>query len=179
MQSLEVSWAVRDIYIYIYDISRLRVNSAFKGLNNSKKHSSARKANSFSLITKFPSFYGIRRSITLLTTARHLTVSWDRSIQSRPTKLICLKIYFNIIIPSIPRSSESFLSFRFLHQIPLCTSPLHQTCNMPRVSPSWSDILNNIWRGLIIMNRLAVLFPAVLSYLVRLRSKYLLQQALF
>ena len=25
MQSLEVSWAVRDIYIYIYDISRLRV----------------------------------------------------------------------------------------------------------------------------------------------------------
>ena len=30
MQSLEVSWAVRDIYIYIYDISRLRVKVGWR-----------------------------------------------------------------------------------------------------------------------------------------------------
>jgi len=34
------------------------------------------------LVKKFPAFYGIRRFITAFTSARHLSLSWDRSIQS-------------------------------------------------------------------------------------------------
>jgi len=36
------------------------------------------------LVKKFPAFYGTRRSITAFTSARHLSVSWARSIQSMP-----------------------------------------------------------------------------------------------
>ena len=36
------------------------------------------------LVKKFPTFYGTRRVITTLTTDRHLSLSWDRSIQSIP-----------------------------------------------------------------------------------------------
>ena len=108
---------------------------------------------------------------------RHLTVSWARSVQSSPSKLICLKINFNIIIPSTPRPSEPFLQISSPNtSMYLSPSP---TCNMPRASPSWSDIINNIWWRLKIMNLLAVIFPTVLYYLVRLRTKYLLQRAVF
>ena len=34
------------------------------------------------LIKKFPAFYGIRKFITVLTSARHLSLSWAHSIQS-------------------------------------------------------------------------------------------------
>jgi hypothetical protein len=88
----------------------LQITSKCKIPNNSTKQSPVCKANCFSLIKKFPSFYEIRRSITVLTTARHLTVSWARSILSNPSKLICLKIHFNIILPSTHRSFETFLS---------------------------------------------------------------------
>ena len=36
------------------------------------------------LIKKFPAFYGTRRFITAFTSARHLSVSCARSIQSMP-----------------------------------------------------------------------------------------------
>ena len=44
------------------------------------------EANRF-LVNKFPSFYGIRRFITAFTSARHLSLSWARSIQSMPSPL--------------------------------------------------------------------------------------------
>ena len=41
-----------------------------------------------------------------------------------------------------------FLSFRFPHQNPICTSPLLHTCHMPRPSHSSRfDHPNNIWWG--------------------------------
>jgi len=36
------------------------------------------------LVKKFPAFYGTRRFITAFTSARHLSLSWTRSIQSIP-----------------------------------------------------------------------------------------------
>jgi hypothetical protein len=37
---------------------------------------------SFQLVKKFPAFYGTRRFFTVLTIARHLSISWANSIQS-------------------------------------------------------------------------------------------------
>jgi hypothetical protein len=47
--------------------------------------------------TKFPKFYGTRRFITAFTTARHLSLSWARSIQSVLSTHFS-KIHFNIIL---------------------------------------------------------------------------------
>ena len=43
------------------------------------------EANRFSVSQEIPTFYGTRRSITALTSARHLSLSWARSIQSVPS----------------------------------------------------------------------------------------------
>ena len=48
---------------------------------------------------KFPAFYGTQRFITAFPWARHLSLSWARSIQSMPPTYF-FKIYFNIILPS-------------------------------------------------------------------------------
>ena len=61
------------------------------------------------LVKKFPAFYGPKRFITTFTTARHLSLS----IQSMPPTSHFLKIHFNIILPSMSRSSKwsVFLAF--------------------------------------------------------------------
>jgi hypothetical protein len=59
-------------------------------------------------------------------------LSQTNPIHASPSHV--LKIQFNIILPSTPRSSKWSLSFRFRHQNPLCTSPLFYACCMP--SPS-------------------------------------------
>jgi len=46
------------------------------------------------------------------------------------------KIHFNIIFPSMPRSSKWSLSVWFPHQNPVCISPIHHTCYMLRPSHS-------------------------------------------
>jgi len=42
------------------------------------------KPTGFQLLKKFPAFYGTWRFITVLTSARHLSLSWATSIQSIP-----------------------------------------------------------------------------------------------
>ena len=42
------------------------------------------KLTGFQLVKKFPEFYGARRFITALTSARQLSLSWDRLFQSMP-----------------------------------------------------------------------------------------------
>jgi len=77
----------------------------------------------------------MRKFITAFTRARHLFLSWARSIQSMPPPHF-LKIRLNIILPSMPGYSKWSLSPRFPHQDPVRTSPLPYTCYMSRPSHS-------------------------------------------
>ena len=65
-----------------------------------------------------------------------------------------LKIHFNIILQSMPRSSNWPRSLRFLHQNPACCFPLSCTCHMPCPSlSSWFHHPNNIWWGVQIIKK--------------------------
>ena len=81
-------------------------------------------------VKQFPAFYRIQRFITTLTTARHLSLSWARCIQSM-APCYFLKLNFNIIIPSTPRSSMWSHFLRFPHQNPICTSLLSICATCP------------------------------------------------
>ena len=68
-----------------------------------------------------------------------------------------LKIYFNIILPSMPGSPKWFPSLRSPHQHPVCAYPLHHTYYMFRQShSSWFDQPNNIWWGIRIIKLLVL-----------------------
>jgi hypothetical protein len=95
------------------------------------------------LVMKFPAFYGTRRFIAVFTRADHLSPSQARSVQSISLSYF-LKIHFNTILSSFKLTP----SFRSPHQNPVCTSPVHRTCYMPRPSHSSRfDHPNNIWWG--------------------------------
>ena len=67
--------------------------------------------------------------ITTFTKARHLSLSWARSIQSTPPSHFST-INFNIILSSMAGSSKCSPSLGFPHQDPVCTStlPTRATC---------------------------------------------------
>jgi hypothetical protein len=124
------------------------------------------------VIKKFSAFYGIRRFITALTRAHHLSPSWASSIQNMSLPH-SLKIHFYMILPSIPSSSKWSLSLRFPYQNPECTSPLHLTCHMPRPShTSWFDHPNNIWSEAQIITFLVVYSSLLLCPLAPLSRKF-------
>ena len=77
------------------------------------------------LIRKFPAFYRTRRFITAFTRARHLSLSWARSMRFLLSPSHFSKMYFNIVVSSKPWSSERS-SFRLSHQDPVC--PIRATC---------------------------------------------------
>jgi len=67
-------------------------------------------------------------------------------ILSQINSMQVLKIHFSIILQTTSGSSRWFLSLRFSHQNPVCTSPLPHTCYVPRLShSSCCDCPNNIW----------------------------------
>ena len=71
------------------------------------------KLTGFQLVKKFLAFYGTRRFITALTSARHLSLSWASSIQSMPIISHFLNIHLNVILPSTPGPPKWFLSLKF------------------------------------------------------------------
>jgi len=79
------------------------------------------------LVKKFPTFYGTRKSITAFTSARHLSLSWARSIQSMPyhsTSWRSTLILFSHLSLGLP--SSLFPSFP--HQNTVCATPIPHTC---------------------------------------------------
>jgi len=90
------------------------------------------------LVKIFSEFYETRRFHTTFTTARHLSLSWARSIQSMSPSNFA-KNNFNIIL-ALP--SGLFPS----HQHPVCTSSGTLSCYSSR--PSYYSLYgqpNNIW----------------------------------
>ena len=124
-------------------------------------------------VKKFPAFYGTRRFITALTSARHLSLSWTRSIQSittHPNSLRSILILSFHLLLGLP-------SGLFPSEIPnktLCTSVLFpNTCYMFRLyySPRF-DQPNNIWWAVQIIKFLIMWLSPFPCYLVPLRPKY-------
>jgi hypothetical protein len=66
------------------------------------------------LVKKFPAFYGTRRFITVYTTARHLSLSWARSIQT---------------MTPIPRLKDPFYYYSSIY------ASVFQVVSFPQVSP--------------------------------------------
>jgi hypothetical protein len=107
---------------------------------------------------KFPAFYGTRMLITAFTSARHLSLSCARSIQSMPSHLVSwrstlrLSSHLRLGLPS-----GLFLS-GFPHQNPTYTSSLPCACYMPRPAHSRFDHPNNIEWGVQIIIYLNQIF---------------------
>ena len=53
-------------------------------LTYSMEQSPSWEAKRYQMVKKFPAFYGTRRYITAVTSARHLSLSWASSVQSTP-----------------------------------------------------------------------------------------------
>ena len=91
------------------------------------------QAKCFSVSQDIPLIYETRGLITVVRRDRHVSLSWARSVQFKPPSppSYFLKIHFNIIFPSTPRSSKWSISFRVPYQNPVFTSPVSLTCSTP------------------------------------------------
>ena len=125
------------------------------------------------LLKKFPAFYGTRRFITVFTWARHLSLSWARTIQSAaPSNLS--KIHFNITLPSMPGSFKWSPSLRF-PQKPRITFTFLRTCYMTCLSQScWLYHPNDI--GVQSIKLFVMQSSPLPCYLIPLGPKYPPQQ---
>jgi hypothetical protein len=103
------------------------------------------------LVKKFPTFYGTRRLITALTTARHLSRSWAISIQSTPPHptswrpILILSSHLRLGLPSgllpsglptktlyAPLPSKTLvLGFPKQNASTFLSSPLHMAAYLP------------------------------------------------
>ena len=92
------------------------------------------------LVKKFPAFYGTRMFITAFTSARQLSLTWARSIQSIHPPSNFLKIHLNSILSYKLGSSKLALSVSFPHLHTYL--PHSDTCSLSHSSRF--DYSNNI-----------------------------------
>lgn len=93
---------------------------------------SEKPLNRYSANQETSALYGTQILITTFIRACHLSLSWERLIQS--TLLILFhKDKFNIIFlsTSMPKSYKFYIFFIFLHQNPVCTSPVPLRATYP------------------------------------------------
>ena len=93
------------------------------------------KLTGLQLVKKFPAFYGTRRFITALTSARHLSLSWASSIQStqlHPTSrrsILILSSYLRLGLPSglLPKKEYIYIYIYIYFKYCLLTIRLDDT----------------------------------------------------
>lgn len=107
-------------------------------------------------LVKFPTLYGTQRFITVFIWACHLSLSSATSVQS--TTIILLQIYFNIILPSMPLSSNWHLSCKCMPHTPpshlmswstmqpLIMHSSSASCCFIQLSPKFSTLMLNVLR---------------------------------
>jgi hypothetical protein len=79
------------------------------------------------LIKTFHAFGGIRMFMAVFTRARHLSLSRGMRIQFTPFHPTSIKIHFNTLLPSTPRSPKTF---KFPRHEPLLICLIPRTCFM-------------------------------------------------
>jgi len=118
-------------YLLIYLLTYLLTHSLTQSLTPwSRSH--LEKLTSSELIKELRALYTTWRFIITFTTACYLS----QIIPVHTPKSHFLKIHLNTIHPSMPGSSKCYVSLRFSHQNPVCTSPLPHTCYIPCSSHS-------------------------------------------
>ena len=96
------------------------------------QHNPYREVKPFSASQEIPAFYGIRKFITAFTSARHLSLSWASSIQSKPPhpiswrSILILYSHLYLVLPSgLFRSGFPAIT---LYDPILSPNMLHATC---------------------------------------------------
>jgi len=125
-------------------------------------------------------FYGTRRFITVLTKARHRTVSWDSRIHFAPLIHICLR---SILMLSshllLGLSSGLFISgFSTVILYAFLISPIHVICPRPSHLP-WFDHHNNIWWNVEVMKPLIMRSSPAMAHFRHLVYKKVYTNVIF
>jgi hypothetical protein len=159
--------SIRDLFIietirwfYIISINSMEKNPSWE-------------ANSH-LVNQIPAFYGTWSFITVFRGACH------QSILSQMNPVLTFlpyfpKINFNIVLISMPSSSEWSLPFRLLNQNCSHISHIPYVCCIPEPPQHpWFAHSNNIWWIMLIME-LIMQFSSASCHIIPLRSKYSLK----
>jgi hypothetical protein len=120
---------------------------------------------------QFPALYGTWKFFT-----RHLTLSWARSNQSKPSQPICwtpvliLSSHLRLGLPSC------LFPLAFRTKNPIRTSSIPHSCHMPYPSLSfWFDHPDNMLWWCHVMKLLIMTFPSVPCFLIPLSPDCLSQ----
>jgi len=138
--------------------THVKQETVYHTVSNRRGESSS-EANRSRASQEIPQIFGTLRERYLLHSQQSATCPYPEPDQSSPyNPSTVLKIHFNNILPSMPRS---YKWFPVPHQNPVYTSPLPHVCHMPHPShSSSSDQPNNIWWEVQIMRILIMWTPA-------------------